>query len=100
MRRFWGKKYPRALDKWHWGKQNNSTPMKAVNIEDALHKRPFKPFQLHMDNGDKIPVKHPECLAFSESKSTAVVVEGEHFHIVDLAHISSLAFARLASKTR
>ena len=72
--------------------------MKTINFEDALHKRPFRAFQLHMDGGDKIPVKHPECVVFSDSKNTAVVMEGEHFHIVDVAHIGSLSFSRLAGK--
>lgn len=63
-------------------------------IEDALHKRPFKPFRIHMDNGDKIEVKHPEVVAFSQSKNTAVVWEGEHFHIVDISHIGSLSFSK------
>jgi hypothetical protein len=74
--------------------------MKAVNIEDALQKRPFKAFQVHMDSGEKYVVKHPECVAFSASKSTAVVVEGEHFHIVDIEHISSLTFSKTAGKIR
>ncbi len=72
--------------------------MKPINFEDALNKRPFRAFQLHLDSGDKIPVTHPECVLFSESKNTAVVVEGEHFHIVDIAHIGSVSFARASGK--
>lgn len=29
--------------------------MKAVNIEDVLHARPFRPFTVETDNGKKIP---------------------------------------------
>lgn len=72
--------------------------MKPINIEDALGKRPFKPFQIHMNSGDRIAVKHPELVAFSPSKSTAVIWEGEHFHIVDITHIGSLSFSKVVLK--
>ncbi|MEO7299025.1 MAG: hypothetical protein ABI042_10680 [Verrucomicrobiota bacterium] len=72
--------------------------MKLIKLEDALHKRPFKPFQIHMNSGDRIAVKHPEVIAFSPSKNTAVIWEGDHFHIVDIAHIGSLSFSKVTSK--
>jgi hypothetical protein len=64
----------------------------VVNIEDALHKSPFTPFDLHMDNGRVVHVKHPDFLLFNESKKTAVVVDGDRFHIIDVEHISSISF--------
>ena len=66
--------------------------MTTVNIEDALNKTPFTPFDIHIDNGKTVHVRHPDFLMFSESKRTAVIVEGEHFHIVDIEHISAISF--------
>ncbi|HEY3854495.1 MAG TPA: hypothetical protein VGO67_08895 [Verrucomicrobiae bacterium] len=66
--------------------------MKAVNLVDVLHRKRFKPFELKLDSGESISVKHPDCVLFSEDKTVAVVAEGEHFHIVDLEHISNLMF--------
>ena len=66
--------------------------MTTVNIEDALNKTPFTPFDIHIDNGKTIHVRHPDFLMFSESKRTAVVVEGERFQIVDADHISAISF--------
>jgi hypothetical protein len=66
--------------------------MKAVNLVDALHRKKFKPFELKLDSGESIPVKHPDCVLFSENKTVAVVAAGEHFHIVDLEHIANLMF--------
>ena len=71
----------------------NSSAMTTVNIEDALNKSPFTPFDIHIDNGKAVHVRHPDFLMFSESKRTAVIVEGERFHIVDVEHISSISFA-------
>ena len=65
--------------------------MKAVTLLDALHKKKFKAFTLCVDNGREIRVKHPDCVLLNENKTVAVVAEGEHLHIVDLDHISSLA---------
>jgi len=64
--------------------------MKAVNLQDALHKSKFKPFELMLDNGRSIRVKHPDCVLFNNPKTVAVVAEGEHLHIVDLDHVSNL----------
>jgi len=65
--------------------------MKAVSLLDALHTAPFKPFDLCLDNGKVVRVKHPELVFFNETKTTAVVADGDHLHIVDLDHVSSLA---------
>jgi hypothetical protein len=66
--------------------------MQVVNIEDALHKSPFTPFDIHVD-GRTIRVRHSDFMLFNKSKRTAVVVEGERFHIIDVDQISSLSFA-------
>jgi hypothetical protein len=66
--------------------------MQVVNIEDALHKSPFTPFDLHVD-GRTIRVRHSDFMLFNRSKRTAVVAEGERFHIIDVDQISSLSFA-------
>jgi hypothetical protein len=65
--------------------------MTTVNIEDALNKTPFAPFDIHIDSGKTVHVRHPDFLLFSESKKTVVIVEGERLHIVDVEHISSLS---------
>ena len=65
--------------------------MTAVNLLDALRTAPFKPFDLCLDNGKVVRVKHPELVFFNETKTTAVIADGNHLHIVDLDHVSSLA---------
>jgi hypothetical protein len=65
--------------------------MKALNLQDALKKTRFKPFDLCLDNGRVIRVKHPDCAMFNETKTVAVVADGEHLHLVDLDHVSNLA---------
>ncbi len=64
--------------------------MKAINIQDALEFAPFRPFTIELDNGKKVEVKHPDYVMLSPSKNTAVVFVGEHVHLMDVDHISTI----------
>jgi hypothetical protein len=64
--------------------------MKAADIQRALRRAPFKPFNLLLDNGTRIPVAHPDCLLFSASKRTCVIMKGEDWWMVDTSHLSGL----------
>lgn len=67
--------------------------MKAVNIEDVLHGRPFRPFTVEIDNGKKIQVKHMDFLLLSPGKGTAIIFESkERFSIVGVEKISAISF--------
>ena len=69
--------------------------MKATTIEDALNKRPFAAFAMKLDNGEAIRVRHPDCLLFNQSRTTAVVAgSDDHLHIVDVDHVSSVSFLK------
>ena len=67
--------------------------MKAVNLEAALHARPFRPFELRVD-GEVIVVRHSEQVFFAENKTTVVVDVGDRIHIFDTSHISKVALLR------
>ena len=66
--------------------------IKTINIEDALHREPFKSFLLRLYNGKDIKVEHPELVLFTPNKATAVVVEVEHVHVIDVEHVSALTY--------
>lgn len=67
--------------------------MKAVNIEDVLHARPFRPFTIEIDNGKKITVKHMDFVLLSPGKRTAIIFESkERFSIVGVENISAISF--------
>lgn len=80
----------RIENRWHSGQ---ALTMKAVNIEDALHARPFRPFTVEIDNGKRIPVKHMDFLLLSPGKGTAIIFETkERFSIVGVENISAISF--------
>lgn len=64
--------------------------MKPETLKDLVHRAPFKPLELELDNGKKIPVKHPDFIFFTQTKNTVVITEGDHLYIVELDHISNV----------
>lgn len=64
--------------------------MKPEPLEDLVHRAPFRPFELELDNGKKIAVKHPDFIFFTQTKNTVAITEGEHLYIVEVDHISNV----------
>lgn len=59
--------------------------MQASEIKQLIDKTPFEPFTIHMANGRKFLVDHPEIAAFSINKgSLAVAMREGGFAILDL----------------
>lgn len=66
--------------------------MKVVNLESALHREPFRPFEIRVDS-EVIAVGHPEQAILAEGKSTLIVVDPQdHLHILDVDQISKIRF--------
>jgi len=64
--------------------------VKLANLDAALNKRPFRPFEVRVD-GDIVVVRHPEQVLFAEGRTTFIVVDPEdHVHILDVAQISKI----------
>jgi hypothetical protein len=51
---------------------DNFARVKAVPLQDALHKPKFKPSDVVLDSGRSVRVKHPDCVLFNESRTIAV----------------------------
>lgn len=66
--------------------------MKTINIRDAMDQTPFQPFNLELDNGKTLHVPHRDFILLTPAGNAAVVVEGEHTHVVDVDHVSTIKF--------
>ena len=66
----------------------------TIETLDRAHKaRPFQAFTFHLADGRKLPVPHPEHLAFATKGRTAVVMDDNNgFEVVDLLLVASLSF--------
>ena len=73
--------------------------LKAKTIQLALHKTPFKPFFLQVDNGTKVKVEHSECFLFNGRKSECIIAQGkDDFHYLDLSHLGGLSYIQNGKK--
>lgn len=66
----------------------------------TLHQaRPFRPFTIHMADGKRIRITHPETLAYSPSGRTIVVtLPDESFHMIDLLMVVRLEVSDRAAR--
>ena len=66
--------------------------MTATKLREALRARPFRPFQMHLADGDVLQVRHPELALVTPDGHTAVVVSpGSEVSIVELFLITRLS---------
>ena len=73
--------------------------MKLANLEAALAKRPFRPFEIRVD-GEVIPVHHPEQVLLAEQKTTVIIDAVQKIHILDLNQISKVTILRRGASTK
>ena len=58
-------------------------------IRERLHKVPFKPFEMRLTDGRRIPVVHPDFVALGGSV-VAIMDEEDGLQEVDALHVVSL----------
>ena len=72
--------------------------MDLNSIRNALREQPFRPFELCLDDGRRIPVKHPEFVAMNQ-RIVIVTDEESATKIVEPLLIVSLEHSRQTSKS-
>jgi hypothetical protein len=58
-------------------------------IRERLHKLPFKPFELRLSDGRRIPIQHPDFVALGGSV-VVITDETDGVREVDALHVVSL----------
>ena len=62
--------------------------MDAEDLLQTMHRKEFRPVELHLSDGQKLLVPHPDYfLVFPNRKSALVFPDGIHFEIIDLAAV-------------
>ncbi|HYR57495.1 MAG TPA: hypothetical protein VEO95_02650 [Chthoniobacteraceae bacterium] len=75
--------------------------MQANEIRQLLHEAPFQTFSIHMANGRKFVIDHPEIVAFSVDKRTlAVALRSGGFAHLDLRLATHTEPLKKASRDR
>ena len=79
----------RRDDRWY-----NSAAMTTEALHKIHSSRPFVPFFLRLGDGQKLPVTHPEMLAYApKSRLATVYLKDGSFEIVDLLLVTGLEVA-------
>jgi hypothetical protein len=56
------------------------TPVVRAEVQRLIRQAPFRPFVLHLENGDRITIEHPENIAFDpgpEGSADFYVISGQ-----------------------
>jgi hypothetical protein len=68
--------------------------MTTDQVKEAYRARPFRPFRLHLADGDTIPVKSPEFMWMTPGGRTVFVSQGgDAAEIIDLLLVTKISFA-------
>lgn len=59
-------------------------------FHEARPFRPFRPFRIHLADGKKLTVRHPELMLRPPNARTFVVWTGDAFSVIDLLLVTRL----------
>lgn len=66
--------------------------MTTDQVKEAYRARPFRPFNLHLADGDTIPVKSPEFMWMTPGGRTVFVSQGgDAAEIIDLLLVAKIS---------
>ena len=70
-----------------------SADMKVADLKKMRDRAPFRAFQLHLTNGETLPVGHPEYLAIPPEEGTELFVVwiGVHWNLVDAGQVARVS---------
>jgi hypothetical protein len=80
--------------------QIEHTTMKVSDIKKMRDRAPFRAFQLHLTNGETLPVRHPEYLAVPPESGVELVVVwiGSDWNLVDAGQVARLSLLNSKAK--
>ena len=65
--------------------------MSTEQLNKLKDARPFRPFTIHLADGDTVEVRHPDFLAYAGGRTALIGFEDGDFSIVDLLLITRLS---------
>lgn len=73
--------------------------MKIDKIRKMRNRAPFRPFRLHMTNGEVLEVGHPENVSIPEDEEELFVVWTNHdWNLLETAQIARISTPKRAAK--
>ncbi len=59
-------------------------------IEELLHRQPFRPFEIHLSNGNVYAVRHPEFAQLLKAKIIIGLPETDRVIVCFLLHVAEI----------
>ena len=73
--------------------------MKIREIREMRDREPFRPFHLHLANGETLPVNHPELLSISPDVDDLFTLwVGPKWNLIEMTSVVRLRVATKAHK--
>ena len=64
-------------------------------LEELLNRQPFEPFEIHLSNGSKHIIAHPEFASLHKATITIGIPEMNQAVVCFLLHIAEIRMARV-----
>jgi hypothetical protein len=75
--------------------------MTTDQVKELFHARPFRPFLLHLADGDTIPVKSPEFMWMTPGGRTIFVSQGgDSAAIIDLLLVTKITVSNGSASSK
>ena len=74
--------------------------MTGETVRELLQQHPFEPFELHMSDGDVVPVRHPEMALVLKTNVIVGDQSSDKFAICSLLHIANVRTVAPGSRRR
>ena len=69
--------------------------MKINDIRAMRNRAPFRPFQIHLTNGEVLPVPHPEIMSLPDDERELFVVwTDKSWNLVDATQVARVSSMR------
>ncbi len=73
--------------------------MKTAEIKKMRNRAPFRPFQIHLANGETLPVEHPENMSMPEEETELFVVwVGRDWNLIDAGQVARISLIKRLPK--
>ena len=66
--------------------------MDSQGVREAIHRQPFKPFEIRLADGRSLPVRHPDFVAIGQRR-IVVIAEDDSSSIIEPILIVSLDYS-------
>ena len=69
--------------------------MKIADLKKMRSRAPFRPFQIHLTNGEILLVEHPENMSMPEDEAEMFVVWTQHdWNLVEAGQVARVSVKR------